>query len=73
MTERSRTTFGRNVKIEQIKKQIGIKELARAANVSPSMISHVINGTKKPPFDVACAIADRLGVTVDELISEEVR
>lgn len=68
MTESQRIAFGKNIKHLLIDKDVSQRDLADAAGVSEHMISKVISGAKKPPFDVVVAIANKLGVTVDELI-----
>ena len=70
MTEQQRQAFGKNIKHLLIDKDVSQRDLAEAANVSEHMISKVISGAKKPPFDVVIAIANRLGVTVDDLIKK---
>lgn len=68
MTEKQRKAFGKNIKHLLIDKDVSQRDLAEAAGVSEYMISKVISGAKKPPFDVVVAIANRLEVTVDDLI-----
>ena len=59
-----------NDKLREIllERRIAQKELAEAAGVSESFISHVINGKKMPSVLVLKRVADYLHVTVDELI-----
>lgn len=45
-------------------------ELARVAGTSQVFISFVMNGTKIPSVAVLKRIADRLGVTMDELVRD---
>jgi transcriptional regulator with XRE-family HTH domain len=52
-----------------IDKNVTQHEIASAANVSDQFLSRVISGVKKPPFEVVIAIANKLGVTVDDLIT----
>ena len=45
-------------------------ELADVAGVSEAGMSYFVRGVKQPSLAVAKRIADRLGVTVDELLTE---
>lgn len=47
------------------------KELADVAGVSEAGMSYFVRGVKQPSLAVAKRIADKLGVTVDELLTEE--
>lgn len=51
-------------------KSIGQGEMADAAGVSASAMSYFVRGVKQPSLAVAKRIADKLGVTVDELLTE---
>lgn len=45
-------------------------ELASVAGTSQAFISYVMDGTKMPSVAVLKRIADRLGVTMDELVRD---
>lgn len=68
MTEVQRKAFRRNIKHLMIDKNVTQREIAAAANVSEQFLSMVISGVKKPPFEVVLAIANKLQVTVDDLL-----
>jgi transcriptional regulator with XRE-family HTH domain len=51
-----------------IDKNVTQREIATAANVSEQFLSRVISGVKKPPFEVVVAIANTLGVSIDDLL-----
>jgi plasmid maintenance system antidote protein VapI len=51
-----------------IDEDITVTELAEWIGCSVSMLSHSINGTKKPPFDTVVALANFFRVKVDDLI-----
>lgn len=68
MTEQQREAFRRNIKLYLLDHNVKQKELAEAAGVSDQFMSMVVNGEKKPPFDVVLAVARFMGVTVDDLI-----
>lgn len=52
------------------RKGIMQNEMAEVCNVSQIFISYVINGHKVPSVEVLKKMADRLGTTIDALISE---
>ena len=62
--------FGRNVNI--CREQLGESEqwLADRARVTKGYISQVERGLKVPSLPVAVLIAEALGRTVDELVSD---
>lgn len=51
-------------------KSITQAELADVACVSKAWMSYIASGRRQPSLDVAKRIADKLGVTVDELLTE---
>lgn len=61
-------SIGRNIMILSFDKHITQKELADAAGVTESMISKIINAGKVPSVKKLSKIAEKLGVTVDELL-----
>ena len=63
-----RKTFGQNVK--EIRQEQGITqaELAKFANVQPSYVSQVENARRLPRVDIAIALAEALGISVDSLL-----
>ena len=69
MTDQQREAFRKNIKHLMIDKNVTQHEIATAANVSDQFLSNVISGSKKPPFEVVITIANKLGVTVDDLIT----
>lgn len=52
-------------------KSITQAELADVAGVSEAGMSYFVRGVKQPSLAVAKRIADKLGVTVDELLTED--
>ena len=68
MTEQQKVAFKKNVKKLMVEYDMNNRELAKELKVGESMLSHVINGTKKPPFDMVAAIANYFGVKLDDLI-----
>lgn len=60
----------KRVKIEMIKKNITQKELAQRLGISLPHLNLIINGKRKTPW-IQQAIAEILGVSREELFSEE--
>lgn len=61
-------SIGRNIMILSFDKRISQKELAEAAGVTESMISKIINTDLIPSVVKLKRIADKLGVTIDDLL-----
>ena len=61
-------SIGRNLMILMYDKRVSSEELAKEIDVSPSMISKIINGVKVPSLPKLMKIAEYLGVTLDELV-----
>jgi transcriptional regulator with XRE-family HTH domain len=70
MTETQKIAFKKNVKKLMIEYDMTQRELARELGIGESMLTHAINGTKKPPFDMVVSLANYFGVRVDDLIKE---
>lgn len=60
--------FADRLRILLAEKRIRQKDLAEAIGVSPSSITNYVNNKKIPPVDVAQAIANYLGVSLDYLM-----
>lgn len=54
-------------------RHIGVRELARRVEVSSSLISQVERGITRPSVRTLHAIANELGISVDELLGTDVR
>lgn len=52
-------------------KSITQAEMADVAGVTEASMSYFVRGVKQPSLAVAKRIADKLGVTVDELLTDE--
>ncbi len=52
---------------------MGLRELARRVNLSPSSISQIETGKIRPSVSTLYALASEFGVTVDELLFDEPR
>ena len=60
-------SIGRNIRIMAYDKNISLKELAEAAGVSGAMMTKIVKGEKNPSVEKFARIAEKLGVTMDEL------
>ena len=60
-------SIGRNIRIIAYDKNISLKELAEAAGVSGAMMTKIVKGEKNPSVEKFARIAEKLGVTMDEL------
>lgn len=49
-------------------KELSQAELADEVGVTPTYMSYILRGLRTPAVDVAKRIAERLGVTLDELV-----
>lgn len=58
-------------RIKELMREQGItnKELAEAAGVTEPMISYVLRGYRDTTVSVMVRIANRLGVTLDEIVT----
>lgn len=57
-----------NIKILRIEKNLSQEELGRAVHVTQTMISQWEKGKKEPGREVAAALADLFGVSLDYLL-----
>ena len=61
-------SLGRNIRIIAYDKNIPLKVLAEEAGVSQAMMTKIVQGKKNPSVAKLVKIANKLGVSVDELI-----
>ena len=61
-------SIGRNIKILSFDKGITQKELARAAGFSEAMMTKIIKDERTPSVPKLMIIAEKLGVSMDELV-----
>jgi len=64
-------SLGKKIKHLMIDKQIKQLSLAKAADVSEAYISDVLADKKPPSLAVIKSIAEKLEVTIDELVKTE--
>ena len=64
--------MGEKIKKIMEQKNVAQVELAKAAGVSEAFISYVLDDKKMPSVPVLKRIAKRLGVLMDELVTESV-
>jgi transcriptional regulator with XRE-family HTH domain len=60
--------FGLKVKIERIKKNLSIEELAELANLNRNSISAIENGKSTPTLETVNLIAKALGIKLADLV-----
>lgn len=64
-------SLGENIKTRRKGKGLSQEELAGRVLVSTPMICQIERGTRNPSLQLGKAIADALGCTMDELLSED--
>jgi transcriptional regulator with XRE-family HTH domain len=65
------STLGPRLRAIRQRQGIGLRELARHLDLSPSAISQIETGKMQPSVRTLYALAAEFGVTVDELLFEE--
>jgi len=65
--------LGPRLRAVRLRQQIGLRELARRPELSPSSISQIETGKIRPSVSTLYALASEFGVTVDELLFDEPR
>jgi transcriptional regulator with XRE-family HTH domain len=69
--ENRRASVGRALRAEREQQRIGVRELARRVDVSPSLISQIELGRALPSVGTLYAIANELGMSVDRLLFDD--
>lgn len=62
-----------HTKVKKLMDEKGVLqwELAYSVGISEAAMSYILRGLKQPSLVVADRIAERLGVTIDDLVSRE--
>src|SRR5437879_6107045 len=63
--------LGTRIRAVRLRKGIGLRELARRLDLSPSLISQIETGKIRPSVRTLYALASEFGVTVDEVLFNE--
>ena len=63
-------SIGRNIRILAYDKNISLKELAEEARISSAMMTKIVKGEKNPSVAKLMLIANKLGVTMDDLVKD---
>jgi transcriptional regulator with XRE-family HTH domain/quercetin dioxygenase-like cupin family protein len=63
--------LGRRLKAIRLQAGVSLRELARQADVSPSLVSQIENGKSQPSVATLYAFSQLLNVSVDELFEDE--
>jgi transcriptional regulator with XRE-family HTH domain len=64
--------LGRRLRAVRLRQGIGLRELARRLDLSPSSISQIETGKIQPSVRTLYALASEFGVTVDEVLFDQV-
>ncbi|MBX3018013.1 MAG: helix-turn-helix transcriptional regulator [Bdellovibrionaceae bacterium] len=72
-TPDQRVNFSQRVRVRMTKMGISTLELARRADILPNTMSNYVNGTRGPDVVGIRKIAAALGVSPEELMSDEVK
>jgi transcriptional regulator with XRE-family HTH domain len=64
--------LGPRLRATRLRKGIGLRELARRLDLSPSSISQIETGKMRPSVRTLYALASEFGVTVDEVLYDHV-
>src|SRR2546430_14769740 len=67
------STLGPRLRAIRLGKGIGLRELARRLELSPSAISQIETGKMQPSVRTLYAFASEFGVTVDEVLFDQAR
>src|SRR3954447_12670770 len=62
--------LGPRLRAIRLRQGIGLRELARRLDLSPSSISQIETGKIRPSVRTLYALASEFGVTVDEVLSD---
>src|SRR5262249_55361644 len=65
------TDLGMRLRAIRLRQGIGLRELARRLELSPSLISQIETGKIRPSVRTLYALASEFGVTMDELLFEQ--
>src|SRR3954453_4269762 len=63
--------LGPRLRAIRLRKGIGLRELARRLDLSPSLISQIETGKIRPSVRTLYALAAEFGVTTDELLFDQ--
>src|SRR3954465_3531737 len=71
-TSHGPSDLGPRLRAIRLRREIGLRELARRLDLSPSSISQIETGKIRPSVRTLYALASEFGVTVDEVLFDEV-
>src|SRR5437764_3743805 len=63
--------LGTRIRAVRLRKGIGLRELARRLELSPSLISQIETGKIRPSVRTLYALSAEFGVTTDELLFDQ--
>ena len=67
------TALGPRLRAIRLRHGVGLRELARRLDLSPSAISRIETGKNQPSIRTLCAFASELQVTVDEVLFDRAK
>src|SRR3954470_1125681 len=70
-TSHGPSDLGPRLRAIRLRREIGLRELARRLDLSPSSISQIETGKIRPSVRTLYALASEFGVTVDEILFNE--
>src|SRR3954454_22287155 len=70
-TSHGPSDLGPRLRAIRLRREIGLRELARRLDLSPSSISQIETGKIRPSVRTLYALASEFGVTVDEVLFDE--
>src|SRR6476661_60688 len=67
----AQSELGPRLRAIRLRQGVGLRELARRLNLSPSSISQIETGKIRPSVRTLYALASEFGITVDEVLFSE--
>ncbi len=61
---------GKNIRIRREERRLSQKEVAKMTGISQAMLCQIERGTKNPSIQIGKEIADILGCSMEDLLSD---
>ena len=61
---------GKNIRIRREERRLSQKEVAKMTGISQAMLCQIERGTKNPSIQISKEIADILGCSMEDLLSD---
>lgn len=62
---------GKNIRIRREERRLSQKEVAKMTGISQAMLCQIERGTKNPSIQVGKEIADILGCSMEDLLTDD--